>query len=265
LSAVTQDAGEANGEPLEPEQAFQLASQIDGNTVHLRWTIAPHHYLYRDKVSIQVVEPSGAQAQFTLAQGEEKNDAFLGKVRIFHDVLELSVKLPELQSNQKIKLNVGFQGCAEAGICYPPMEQLVELTAGSIVPGTTPAASSQPSAQSPLPPATAPPLNEQDAIAEKLKSGNTWLAIGLFFLAGLGLALTPCIFPMIPILSGIIAGQGENGQPLSRPGLRRQGLDGPRPRPAEKADGGRHRGRLPADLRGHPGEDEDRRRAQARG
>ncbi len=208
LSAVTQEAGDPNGEPLEPEQAFQLASQIDGNTVRLRWTIAPHHYLYRDKVSIQVVEPKGAQAQFTLAEGEEKNDAFLGKVRIFHDILELDVTLPELQSEQKIKLNVGFQGCAEAGICYPPMEQLLELTAGTIVPGTIPATSSQPSVQSPPPPATAPPLNEQDAIAEKLKSGNTWLAIGLFFLAGLGLALTPCIFPMIPILSGIIAGQG---------------------------------------------------------
>jgi len=209
LSAVTQDTDSANAEPLEPEQAFQLASQIDGNTVQLRWTIAPHHYLYRDKVSVQVVEPKGAQAQFTLGTGEEKNDAFLGKVRIFHDVLELDVTLPELQSGQKVKLNIGFQGCAEAGICYPPMEQLVELTAGTIQPGI-PATSSQPSAQNTTPPATAPPLNEQDAIAEKLKSGNTWLAIGLFFLAGLGLALTPCIFPMIPILSGIIAGQGAN-------------------------------------------------------
>ncbi|MDD2893010.1 MAG: protein-disulfide reductase DsbD [Halothiobacillaceae bacterium] len=208
LGSFNQEVISASDEPLEPEQAFQIASQMDGNSVRLRWTIAPHHYLYRDKVSVQVLEPSGVQAQFTLAEGEEKNDAFLGKVRIFHDTLELDISLPELQSNQKIKLNVGFQGCAEAGICYPPMEQLVELTAGSIAPGTTPTAASQPPAQSPPPPATAPPLNEQDAIAEKLKSGNTWLAIGLFFLAGLGLALTPCIFPMIPILSGIIAGQG---------------------------------------------------------
>lgn len=207
LNAFTQEIASASGEPLEPEQAFQLASQLDGNTVRLRWTIAPHHYLYRNKVSVQVLEPSGAQAQFTLAEGEEKNDAFLGKVRIFHDTLELDISLPELQSHQKIKLNVGFQGCAEAGICYPPMEQLVELTAGAITPAA-PTASPQTSAQSAPPPSTAPPLNEQDAIAEKLKSGNTWLAIGLFFLAGLGLALTPCIFPMIPILSGIIAGQG---------------------------------------------------------
>ena len=212
LSAFTQESSAASGEPLEPEQAFQLASQIDGNTVRLRWTIAPHHYLYRNKVSVQVLEPSGAQAQFTLAEGEEKNDAFLGKVRIFHDNLELDITLPELQAKQKIKLNVGFQGCAEAGICYPPMEEIIELTAGSL---TENSASSAPANTQNTPAnaptlAPAPALNEQDAIAEKLKSGNTWLAIGLFFLAGLGLALTPCIFPMIPILSGIIAGQGEN-------------------------------------------------------
>ncbi len=195
-------------EPLEPEQAFQLASQIDGNSVRLRWTIAPHHYLYRDKVSVQVLEPSGTQAQFTLATGEEKNDAFLGKVRIFHDVLELDVVLPELQSGQHIKLKIGFQGCAEAGICYPPMEEIIEFAAGNLA--STTASSPASKAVAVPPPSTAPPLAEQDAIAEKLKSGNTWLAIGLFFLAGLGLALTPCIFPMIPILSGIIAGQGKH-------------------------------------------------------
>ncbi len=210
LSSLAQASEEPSGEPLEPEQAFQFSAVVDGNTARLHWLIAPHHYLYRDKVSVQVIEPAGQRAQYSLPEGEEKNDAFLGKVRIFHDTLDLAVVLPELQSGQNIKLKVGFQGCAEAGICYPPMEQLVELTAGNISPGASTAANTQPSTQSAPPPAAAPPLNEQDAIAEKLKSGNTWLAIGLFFLAGLGLALTPCIFPMIPILSGIIAGQGEN-------------------------------------------------------
>lgn len=193
-------------EPLEPEQAFQFSSRIDGNTVFLSWVIAPHHYLYRDKVSVQVIEPSGSQATFSLAEGEEKTDAFLGKVRIFHEVLDVAVQLSELKPGQPVKLKVGFQGCAEAGICYPPMEEVVAFTAGST--SASPASSSSSITQSAPPPATAPPLNEQDAIAAKLASGNTWLAIGLFFLAGLGLALTPCIFPMIPILSGIIAGQG---------------------------------------------------------
>ncbi len=186
----------ATGEPLDPEQAFQLGGTMDGDTVRLHWTIAPHHYLYRDKLAVQVVAPAGATGQPVLPLGEEKIDPYLGKVRIVHDALDVAVPLQGVAAGQTVRLNVTFQGCAEAGICYPPMEQVVELTAG---------AAAQPASTAP-----AMALSEQDAIAERLKSGNAWFAIGLFFLAGLGLALTPCIFPMIPILSGIIAGQGEH-------------------------------------------------------
>ncbi|MEW6693184.1 MAG: protein-disulfide reductase DsbD [Pseudomonadota bacterium] len=188
------------GEPLEPEQAFRLSSEIDGATVRLRWDIAPHHYLYRDKLAIVAIEPKDALGKPAIPAGEEKNDPFLGQVRIFHDVLEISVPVRNVGAGQKLRLNVTYQGCAEAGICYPPMEQPVELTVGA---GAPAGEASTPAAQA------GAELSEQDAIAEKLKSGSTWLAIGLFFLAGLGLALTPCVFPMIPILSGIIAGQGE--------------------------------------------------------
>jgi thiol:disulfide interchange protein DsbD len=186
------------GEPLDPEQAFRLSSTIDGSTVRLRWDIAPHHYLYRDKLAIVAIEPKGILGQPVIPEGEEKSDPFLGQVRIFHNVLEVSVPVQGVAAGQKLELNVTYQGCAEAGICYPPMEQRVELTVGAPAEAT---------ATSAAPVGVA--LSEQDAIAEKLKSGSTWLAIGLFFLAGLGLALTPCVFPMIPILSGIIAGQGE--------------------------------------------------------
>jgi thiol:disulfide interchange protein DsbD len=194
------DQPTTEGEPLDPEQAFRFSSEIDGTTVRLRWDIAPHHYLYRDKLAIVAIEPKGALGQPVIPAGEEKNDPFLGQVRIFHNVLEVSVPVQGVAAGQKLGLNVTYQGCAEAGICYPPMEQRVELIVGDTTGTTT------------SPPPAAPAgavLSEQDAIAEKLKSGSTWLAIGLFFLAGLGLALTPCVFPMIPILSGIIAGQGE--------------------------------------------------------
>jgi thiol:disulfide interchange protein DsbD len=216
LSTLTQNISANEGEPLEPEQAFQLSSQIDGDMVRLHWNIAPHHYLYRDKTTVQIIEPSNTKPTITPPAGEEKNDPFLGKVFIFHNALDLEFQLPGLSSGQKIKLKVSFQGCAEAGICYPPMEEVVELTAGTLnatAPTNTTAPDKTNSISTPSTasvPSNAPALNEQDAIAEKLKSGNTWLAIGLFFLAGLGLALTPCIFPMIPILSGIIAGQGES-------------------------------------------------------
>ncbi|MDM7321782.1 MAG: protein-disulfide reductase DsbD [Gammaproteobacteria bacterium] len=184
------------GEPLEPEQAFRFSSEMDGTMVRLRWDIAPHHYLYRDKLAIVAIEPKDALGRPTIPAGEEKNDPFLGPVRIFRDTLEVSVPVQNVGAGQKLRLNVTYQGCAEAGICYPPMEQQIELTTGS-------------AAEAPSAATRGTELSEQDAIAEKLKSGSTWLAIGLFFLAGLGLALTPCVFPMIPILSGIIVGQGE--------------------------------------------------------
>ncbi|MGK0674362.1 MAG: protein-disulfide reductase DsbD [Halothiobacillaceae bacterium] len=183
------------GEPLGPERAFRFSSTIDGATVHLRWDIAPHHYLYRDKISITAIEPKHALGQADIPAGEEKNDPFLGQVRVFRDTLEVSVPVQNVGAGQKLVLNVTYQGCAEAGICYPPMEQRVELTTGSAPP---PADAATPGTE----------LSEPDAIVGKLRSGSTWLAIGLFFLAGLGLAFTPCVFPMIPILSGIIVGQG---------------------------------------------------------
>jgi len=195
------DQPASEGEPLEPEQAFRLSSTIEGATVHLRWDIAPHHYLYRDKIAITAIEPKNALGTPIIPAGEEKNDPFLGPVRIFHDKLEISVPLQNAGADQKLRLKVTYQGCAEAGICYPPMEQIVELTIGAPAGG---AAAGMATADA------GSEISEQDAIAEKLKSGSTWLAIGLFFLAGLGLALTPCVFPMIPILSGIIAGQGEH-------------------------------------------------------
>ncbi|MEW6445195.1 MAG: protein-disulfide reductase DsbD [Pseudomonadota bacterium] len=205
LKALTQaiasdSQGSPSGEPLEPEQAFQLSGLIEGQALHLRWKIARHHYLYRDKLAIKTLEPLGALGTPVIPVGEEKNDPFLGQVRIFHDMLDISVPLQGVAAGQKIRLSVTYQGCAEAGICYPPMESVIELTAG--------AANDAANATNAMTGADGA-MSEQDAIAEKLKSGNTWLAIGLFFLAGLGLALTPCVFPMIPILSGIIAGQGE--------------------------------------------------------
>ncbi len=200
LAQQIEGAQEAAGEPLPPEQAFRLSGSIEGDTLQLRWDIAPHHYLYRDKIVIEALEPPGALGTPLIPPGEEKKDPFLGLVHIFHDRLEVSVPVQGLAPGQGLRLKVGYQGCAEAGICYPPMEQVLELGAGA-----TPAAPAAPAQSS----AQVAAVSEQDAIAERLKSGNTWLAIGLFFLAGLGLALTPCVFPMIPILTGIIAGQGE--------------------------------------------------------
>ncbi len=140
--------------------------------------------------------------QAQLPPGEEKDDEFFGKIEVYHDLVE--ARLPLRRSNldpTSVTLKVGYQGCAEAGICYPPQKKTVnlDLPAGSAdTTSTTPA---------PTKPAAAP-LSEQDQLAAALAGDNTLGTILLFFVAGLLLAFTPCVFPMIPILSSIIVGQG---------------------------------------------------------
>ncbi len=99
-----------------------------------------------------------------------------------------------------------YQGCAERGICYPPQQQVFTLALPAAEGATTVAAAA------PVSTGATPAVkqSEQDQIADMLRGGSTWLVVGVFFLIGLGLAFTPCVFPMIPILSGIITGQGSN-------------------------------------------------------
>jgi len=121
----------------------------------------------------------------------------------------------QLDKNQALDLKVTYQGCAEAGICYPLMKKnlAIDVTDLKLAANVTVVAETGKTSQAsqPLPVSSAAkmPESEQDALASHLKSGNTLLIILTFFGLGLALAFTPCVFPMIPILSGIIAGQGH--------------------------------------------------------
>ncbi len=196
-------------EVLDPDVAFVFSTEvIDGNTVIARWDIEPAHYLYRDKLAFELRDAEGVSLGAPqIPTGEEKNDEFFGLIQVFHD--EVTVRLPLNRQNLEptdITLIAGYQGCAEAGICYPPMkkEAVLELPAGA---ATAPASSVE--APPPIAPNTAEPLSEQDSLAQSLATGSTSLVLGTFFGLGLLLAFTPCVFPMIPILSSIIVGQGE--------------------------------------------------------
>jgi len=169
--------------------------------------IAEGHYLYRDKVKITTDETSVSVKPLIMPAGDEKDDPVFKKtLYVFHHFADAT--LPYQYSNdgdKDVTFKVKYQGCSEiSGICYPPQTKkfTVRLSPISQAQAATIAASSALS--------TTEPVSEQDEITNALRSGNTLLTLLIFFGAGLLLAFTPCVFPMIPILSGIIVGQGEN-------------------------------------------------------
>ena len=189
---------------LDPAVAFKpTAKALDGQTIEVRYEIAKGYYLYRDKFRFAVADDAAPLGTPQLPKGKEKQDDNFGKVEVYYD--QVSIRLPverNASGELPLTLNLTSQGCADAGVCYPPQTQRVSLSLPD--PGSAPASS--PTVDG----------DESGQIANTLKEAGFWASLGLFFLAGLGLSLTPCVFPMIPILSGIIAGSvGKQGQPPS--------------------------------------------------
>jgi thiol:disulfide interchange protein DsbD len=207
---------------LSPDQAFMLDVTVrDAHTLQANFTVTEGYYLYRDKInfSSETVKIKAAN----LPQGELKHDPNFGDIQVFHQPFQAQIQLADTNTRQ-ITLKATYQGCSDQGLCYPPIEKVITLT----LPETAPVARIEPAASAIIPPtvaatsAAAPsvvvgtsaiasarsPIADSQ-IADLFATGNFWLIISFFFGAGLLLALTPCIFPMIPILSGIIVGQGH--------------------------------------------------------
>jgi thiol:disulfide interchange protein DsbD len=174
---------------LPPDEAFRLtaAREPDGGVL-LDWQIAPGYYLYREQFSVSA---GGEPLATDFPAGKSKYDEYFGDVAVFYDTASTSVTPPPGAA----ALEVRYQGCAEDGICYPPTTRTLQLAALDAV-GSGGA------------PAVAAPLAEQDRLAGRIVSGSLPAALALFFGFGLLLAFTPCVLPMVPILSGLIVGQG---------------------------------------------------------
>ena len=206
------------------EQAFGFRADVAApDLIQLTWEIAPGTYLYREKVEIALEGTSDVTlGAFELPAGEFKRDSILpdgrtGDVEIYHDRVTLALPLIRgAAAATEITLVARYQGCAERGICYPPQTRRITLglpQAPGLVPpsGQTQAAPVKAAAAPTNAAAAGPePVAEQDRIASVLAGGNLWTVVALFFGFGLLLAFTPCVFPMVPILSGIIAGQGPD-------------------------------------------------------
>jgi len=189
---------------LEVDDAFQLSTEIEGNRFVARWVIAKGHYLYQDKMNITPSNDNIETTALQLGPGEEKDDPIFNKILyVYHDSAEVALPIISTGGAKDAVFKVEYQGCSEiSGICYPPQKREINVRLPDIVASAI-AGQGQPGSAADV-------VSEQDRIANTLKQGNTWLTILAFFGAGLLLALTPCVFPMIPILMGIIVGQGEN-------------------------------------------------------
>ena len=183
---------------LDPDQAFRLSAKpVDRATVRFTWVVEEGYYLYRDKFSIVSLTDDVSIDKTTLRipRGKVKQDESFGEVEVNTGLIVVDAPLvPANDGISSALFRVGYQGCKEGSVCYPP--QLKEI---GVDLGQTLAAAVQP-----VSPAQ---LSVQDRITARLKQGSLILNVLAFFVFGLLLSLTPCVFPMIPILSGIIVGQ----------------------------------------------------------
>jgi thiol:disulfide interchange protein DsbD len=261
MAAALRAAQQKSGEPdfLPPDQAFRFSALADGpDSIRLIWGITDGYYLYRARIKASSDSSQAKLGELTLPTGETKMDEYFGKQEVYHHDVVGSISVARSSSGDlAVPLKVTYQGCASAGLCYPPITKVVNVvlpspggaTAGPQVGtgasgaagangslntssastgvasgdsdanaaatssdsahnGPTTGANSGTAAASDDATAGAF-VSEQDKLAIIIRDGNLAAVLGTFFCLGLLLSLTPCVLPMIPILSGIIVGQGD--------------------------------------------------------
>ena len=204
---------------LEPEKAFRMSTRaVDDRTVEVKFDIADGYYLYRERFKFEA-EPGigGASVKFgtpDFPAGVKKKDEFFGEVETYRKQLIVLLPVEKTGGGDTLKLVVTSQGCADVGVCYVPMQTRASVKLAGAGSGTSsvPAVTQGPEL---VPPSssTAARLSGSATdfdIVALFESGSFWLVLASFFGFGLLLAFTPCMLPMIPILSGIIAGEGRD-------------------------------------------------------
>lgn len=202
---------------LDPEVAFKLSARaVDERTVEVSYAVAPGYYLYREQ--FKFAAKGATLGEPKLPVGKSKFDeTFQKTVETYRDVVRIAI--PVTQASGAFQLLVTNQGCADKGLCYPPQERGLEVKLaafggdGSVrvmSPDEKLATASAGGTLASNGPAAAPPTYAADdaRIDGALRSGKLWTVVGVFLVAGLLLSLTPCMLPMLPILSSIIVGQG---------------------------------------------------------
>ncbi|MHB8821846.1 MAG: protein-disulfide reductase DsbD, partial [Pseudomonadaceae bacterium] len=170
---------------LPVREAFRLSLVDSAPTkVKLRFIAAEGYYLYRHRFAFKTQQPGVTIGDAQLPAGEQKIDDYFGEVEVYYGVLDIEVPVDNPEQ-RPFTLQVSYQGCADKGLCYPPETENLAIGGSGAAPTASPN-------------------------APEAKRELSWRAIGLFFLAGLGLTFTPCVLPMLPILSGVVL-RGQTG------------------------------------------------------
>ena len=202
LAANSNSSGEF---PPVDEVFFPDVFPVDGNRVEVGIRVVPGFYLYKDKISVRALSDRAKTGRLEMPKGKMKVDDYFGEMEVYlQDVLAPLPIARATPEAMELELELKYQGCAEGGLCYMPQTRVisVSLPEATTVSDISTVASND------------APVSEQARLAGIIMGSSIWVAAGLFFLAGLGLAFTPCVLPMVPILSGIIAGEGDNVTPL---------------------------------------------------
>ncbi len=205
----------SNEFPPPDEVFFPDVFPVDGNTVEIGIRIEPGFYVYKHRISAKSLSPDAQAGQLELPKGKVKHDEFFGESEVYYGEvigrLAIARATPEAM---ELELEVGYQGCADGGLCYLPQTRVMKVSlpeAGVVSDLSTaePSSGGTPAA----------PVSEQNRIAEIISGSPLWFVVAAMFGFGLLLAFTPCVLPMIPILTAIVAGEGDDVTPARGFGL----------------------------------------------
>ena len=199
-------AASAASDFLPPDQAFKVFVRATAaDRIEVAYAVTDGYYLYRNKLKFKVAQGAAASLGApVLPEGETKSDEYFGTQQVYHH--DFIVTLPVARAAGAaltLPVTLSWQGCAEAGLCYPPITHTFDVSLPAADAAATASASSDA-------PGADGYVAEQDWLAGLIRGGSLWWMAGVFFLSGLGLAFTPCVLPMVPIIAGIIAGHGAH-------------------------------------------------------
>lgn len=212
---------------LDPDVAFRLAAFPDGpDRVRVEWAVHEGYYLYKSRMRFATPSTQAQLGTPLLPQGETKTDEYFGTQEVYHQDVVATVPVARSGAGAlELPLEVTYQGCADAGLCYPPITKTLKVTlpdpanasaassGGSSAAASVGSGGSAVSATATSGASSAGFVSEQDRLATLIREGNLLAVLATFFGIGVLLSLTPCVLPMIPILSGIIVGQGGQVTP----------------------------------------------------